>query len=457
MNFSTWIQANNGDQSSWMIRADNFFGVIDHNTVAAPWLANINHSSYLGVGAYGDNSWYSPDSFGTANAMYFENNTLNGSGGVGSVAQDCDIAAPNGAIGGCRVVVRFNTFNSTGYGMTYTHGTDSDDRPRGGRQFETYGNTATCTNTSQGCQGGSVLRSGVVLQFGNTFITNSGSWWNNYVSLNTYRTWAGFSPWGYCDGQDGWDKNDGTVYASGTFTAVSTSGGTLTVTDSSKNWSANQWVNSGDPYSIVDLSTTSESWNPGYEITSSGTNTVSASYYGDDYYNGPPTFNVGDSYQILRASVCMDQPSRSGGSLLSGATPSSTGWTGENLDPAYEWLDVTQSGSAVLHGAFSTDTAKLMANRDFYAGTSSFTGASGVGSGTLASRPSSCTTGVAYWATDQGSWNQSENAFGQGELFVCSATNTWTPYYTPYTYPHPLVAGTTTSLAPPTNVQAVGH
>ena len=29
----------------------------------------------------------------------------------------------------------------------------------------------------------------------------------------------------------------------------------------------------------------------------------------------------------------------------------------------------------------------------------------------------------------------------QGELFKCTATNTWTIYYTPYTYPHPLDSG----------------
>jgi len=459
MNFSAWSETSNGTQSAWMIRTDNVFGVIDHNTgPVGGYLGNNNLSAYLGVGAYGDNSWAERDSFGTPNAVYYENNTL--ICGVNCAAQDCDIAPQQGAIGGCRVVVRFNTFSSTGFGMTYTHGTDSDDRPRGGRQFETYGNAATCQNTSQGCQAGTVLRSGVLMQFGNTFALGSGSWWNNTVSLNTYRTWAGFPPGGYCAGQGSYDSNDNTIYASGTFTAVSTSGGVLTVTDSTKSWSANQWVSNGSPYSIVDTTTTTSGWNPGYEITANASSTLSAAYYGDDYYNGPPAFNVGDSYKILRASVCMDQPSRSGGTLLSGSTPS-TGWVNEVLDPAYEWMD---SGT-VLHGTFGSDTAKLIANRDWYSdnqsgeqtsATSPFNGTSGVGWGSTANRPTTCTTGVAYWATDQGSWNQSGNGFGNGVLFQCTATNTWTAYYTPYTYPHPLIGGTTV-LAPPSNVQAVGH
>ena len=64
--------------------------------------------------------------------------------------------------------------------------------------------------------------------------------------------------------------------------------------------------------------------------------------------------------------------------------------------------------------------------------------ATGMGFGTLANRPATCTTnalesggGVGYFATDQGA---------QGTFHRCSATNTWTGWYVPYTYPHPLVA-----------------
>jgi hypothetical protein len=85
-------------------------------------------------------------------------------------------------------------------------------------------------------------------------------------------------------------------------------------------------------------------------------------------------------------------------------------------------------------------------NRDVYLEVTGFNGTKGVGTGPIASRPSACTTGVGYWATDQGSWNTSGNGQGNGVLYKCIATNTWSLYYVPYTYPHPLAQG---SGAPP--------
>jgi hypothetical protein len=105
----------------------------------------------------------------------------------------------------------------------------------------------------------------------------------------------------------------------------------------------------------------------------------------------------------------------------------------------------------------------MQANRDWYNAVSAsaqsnptapFNGTTGMGFGTLANRPTTCATnpnesggGVGYFATDQGP---------QGTLYQCSATNTWTVYYTPYTYPHPLTTGTGAqgTPAPPSGLQA---
>lgn len=68
----------------------------------------------------------------------------------------------------------------------------------------------------------------------------------------------------------------------------------------------------------------------------------------------------------------------------------------------------------------------------------------GISCGTPASRPTTCTTGQGYWATTQSCSNLT-GMVGvnpsmpiSGTLYKCTAPNTWTTFYTPYTYPHPL-------------------
>ena len=84
-------------------------------------------------------------------------------------------------------------------------------------------------------------------------------------------------------------------------------------------------------------------------------------------------------------------------------------------------------------------------NREFYNHQTSFNGTVGMGCGPLSSRPTTCTVGVAYWATSQDCTQVADANCGinpssplSGTLYKCTATNTWTSYYTPYTYPHPL-------------------
>ena len=449
----------------------NMFGVADHNTVGDTnpgcfaWdFINVGHGNWMGVGHWGDNSWASADTFGTSQAFYLENNTFSYAFGT-----DADFYESSGNFGGGRFVCRFNTFNNLqGNTACTNHGTDTGGRLRGGRQLEFYDNTATCPSTCNAIEG---WRSGGAILFGNSFTGTS----NNYVAIDTDRRWRLDSPWVYCDGNNPFDTDDGTTYVSGlTISSNSVINGDQYVITSSGSpgWTVNQWASvSGAPYSFVDLTR-----HFSFEIASNTANTITAfiSCPGNGCSEAPTN---GDSYAVKRATVCLDQSGRGPGLLVKGGDGTgfptdgfpgpvlvSTGAPGpvnEVLDPVYEMND--SGGTVTGPKITSNDSQGLTANRDFYSEsvgqgaqtspTSPFNGTSGTGHGTLARTPSTCTQGVGYLATDQGNWNQSGSG-GQGVLFVCTSTNTWTQSYEPYTYPHPLISGGTTGTGPnpPTNV-----
>jgi hypothetical protein len=89
----------------------------------------------------------------------------------------------------------------------------------------------------------------------------------------------------------------------------------------------------------------------------------------------------------------------------------------------------THGGGSATPGIGSCDLSESMVqhNRDYFLQVTPFTGASGIGVGTLAARPSSgLTVGRYYWATDTNT------------LYRSASSITWETHYTPYTYPHPL-------------------
>jgi len=187
---------------------------------------------------------------------------------------------------------------------------------------------------------------------------------------------------------------------------------------------------------------------------------------------------------------CLDQPGRGPGDLLVGQFSSKvnnrTGiieWPAQALEPLYFWNNTGSNVSGWSGSIDSNNTAgRSVSNRDYYlpasgiqtSATSPFNGTVGCGWGTIANRPTTCTVGVAYWATDEGSWNQSSsNPYGvqqngaSGKMYVCLATNVWTASYgaatssgtagEPYTYPHPLrePTGNTLTASGTTTVSGV--
>lgn len=458
---SSWAAVGLSDASVAFI--SNVFGVADHNTVGdtdpSPsyvCFLNIGHGSWQGVGSWGDNSYASPDTFGTQQTFYIENNTINY-----ALVTDTDIGSSNG--GGARLACRFNTINNiNAFGVCSGHGTDTTGRPRGVRQWEGYYNTGTCSNGTLGCGSAWPGRGGTGMSFGNSFTNTGSGFFKGLADLNPQRRWRS-STYGPCDGSSPFDVNDGTVYYSGAIGSVSGGGSPWTITDSSSpGWTINNWVANGKPYSFHDVTQ-----NAGLEIGSNTSNSLTTNVFTSGSA-GATNPSAGDSYQILRVTVCMDQPTRGAGMLVTGSSSSpvlaSTGKPGsvaQALDPIYEAAD--NVGNHADHTIVGV-TQSIIANRDYYAESinqaaqtspiSPFNGTSGIGHGTLANRPVTCITGVGYWATDQGTWNQSGFG-GQGELFVCSATKSWTLSYTPYTYPHPLTGTSGSPPAPPTGLAAV--
>ena len=277
----------NSDNNTVIV--NNVFGVADHNTVGdkAPTISyvnfvNVGHSSWLAsptTSLWGDLSWASPDTFGTAQAFYLENNLFNYAAGT-----DTDAYDGGGAFGGGRYVCRFNHFNPVNNtsGACANHGTDTGGRMRGARQLEAYYNTGT-TSADNGLWG---ARSGVGIIFGNTFTGSSGSL-KYYANLDAQRRWRPDSPWGACDGSYPWDTNDGTNYypgGSGTSTIGSVSG-VYTITDRvTTSWGVNQWMSYGTPFSIHDLDV---SGGAGAELISNTSNSLTSLRARSDPWHSP--------------------------------------------------------------------------------------------------------------------------------------------------------------------------
>jgi parallel beta-helix repeat protein len=380
INKTTYAPANNGKLAYF---GGPLRGVVDSNVFLASsnigWLHIVNGSD-----ASGDDVWDDLTGFGTSDFLFLEDNQY-------IATKDTFFNRYQGTMTDChtggKFVVRYNAIVASGVGQTHPTGHAGDDR--GCRAHEVYGNTVTSPGnwaTEEPNFAMTYSNSGPSLVWGNA----ANQVFKNIVYLNVIRQDNGTYPQG-AGGTSGWGYCGTAFNGSGSV------------------WDRNDTASTGEP--------------------------------------------------------CIDQPGRGRGDLLTGsfvASPpnrrnSVTGtpsWPNQALEPVYEWLN-TASIVAGWGGSYlaNVSSGRLAANRDYYVyeGNSSCNpgaGActAGVGSGTLAQRPASCTTntsevggGVAWWATDQGgNWNTSNGTANDGRLYKCTGTNTWTAYYTPYTYPHPL-------------------
>lgn len=182
----------------------NIQGVGDHNyfyheeSFSTYTFASSYNPGGTGTGTYGDQSYATPSSVGTANAWFWENNTYWSNAFTGS-PYCCD------GMWGSRVVYRYNTFHNA---VIDWHGTESNGRPRGTFQFEVYNNTfdASPTGNWAALIG---ARSGTGIIANNTVNVPAGSI-SALFDMVDYRHDGSNSPtFGLCTGSNAWDENAG--------------------------------------------------------------------------------------------------------------------------------------------------------------------------------------------------------------------------------------------------------
>jgi hypothetical protein len=160
----------------------------------------------------------------------------------------------------------------------------------------------------------------------------------------------------------------------------------------------------------------------------------------------------------------LDAVGRGQGDLLVNDFPSTvnntTGtiaWPNQALEPVRQWVNVWTPPRFTSNAIVQDIDGILTYGTDYWSGTGSTSVTGGIGNGTLASRPGSASTAESYWANDVGSWNAGTNSFyvSQGTLYVWNGS--WTTYYTPYIYPHPLVTPAISTAPYPQSAPPPSH
>jgi hypothetical protein len=401
------------------------YGVADHDLYTdqnADIVAILTYNEeYMGGGLHGDGAWAAPTYLGSKNFIYVEDSTFDYS----------QVTNGHNAIIDCYAssyVVRHNTIIN---GTIATHPTGGAGRERGCRALEVYDNTYVSS-------GGSSLYDLVYIWSGTGVVWGNAApsgYANNGVTLHSV-LWdtkdtghfqsAPPNGWGFCG--PGTAPQTGTVNTDGTSTVTWASGGTFNTA-----WPAGSaFIINNTYYGISSVASTTSLTTTQAVPAGTGLPYSTSSTWAS---NSDPT-----------GYACLDQPGRGQGDLLQGAFPSVcdvtagdcasgiyTGrWPNEALEPVYIWGN-TWAGSVGPDIVSVAEPYVLKANRDYFEDSN---GATGVRSGPSSSMPSTCAAYFAYWATDTNT------------LYQCTGSSTWAPYYTPYTYPHPLIASTAGGAPP---------
>ncbi len=385
-----------GTDSGWGYIGDHLNGVFDHNWVdisnSSPVLFNRGtHSSMNGIGAFGNNSWAQPDTVGTRDALFFENNKIVNSG-----------AAPlhfglDGWWGG-RDVWRYNKMCATYAGH---HGTDSAGSGRSNRQTEFYENDVTGPDCASAWNPGTLLnspfssRGGVTISFNNRLSVNPSFTPISMFEFSYYRTQGPgngdfpYTPWGRCGQQ--------------TITSLTGDGTTATATIS------------GLGYNVGNFNQ--------IKIQVTGASNANFNFVGN--MASAPDANT---FTYTCSAACSG--SATGAKLQAP-------WDGNSASSGYRCLDQAGAG----YGDLIDSSNVLVTFINTVSGIPSNANQVYQPSYVWNNRANGNLMGVVADSP------QTVGSIGSGADIINCGTTNCRPGYTPYTYPHPLVGGA--DLTPP--------
>ena len=303
---------------------------------------NFQNKILNGSFPYGDIEWSQPSGFGTDDFWFIEDCWVNNdTGAIFSATQGWD------ANRGSKYVVRYSILFNV---EILCHGPEGD-RERGGRAQEIY-NCEYHWDHSTNMDG---VRSGTLLVHDNTFVGIQPSGWNQqtYRMIYNYGGSGPFAGWRGANGTSAWDVNDPAgVFSSGSVTAWTNNGGNGTLTDSSKNWTSDQYKG----YSLRRPSDGAT-----FLITSNTATVLSTRQWGDPCCI--QNFTTGQPYEIRKVLQCVDQPGAGAGDLITGENPTPA-WLHQGREGNYSWNNIhTATGN---HVNFTSSTPTVIAGRDYF-------------------------------------------------------------------------------------------
>jgi hypothetical protein len=395
-------------------------GLVDHITYNCT--SDNTCDAFLFYGR--DWNWLSPHTMGTVNAIYIEDSSFTCSACTGQ-----HFNTVTDAQHGARFVVRHNTMQN----MSISEHDVGVGLDRGTRQYEVYNNTFTCRGSaSASCFNALAVRGGTNLIFNNTLqmdASNGLSGWGVVAFSEIFRLadpGCGQIPWNGIR-----VANPDVILAPGNDPSGTCGGSVLPGPSTGGVCSDFYPHNQTSPFAWCSAQGGSCDANP----------PISGGQCGTAIYSGLPDYTGGSVTNTLLTQIdgtgVGGYPARdqSAAGPDQGANHTQVG----AAEPLYIFNNICGANSAsctqgstitnpytngVNIGSFITN------NRDVYLDAGGVgNGTVGVGVGTLAQRPATCTAGVGYWATNAST------------LYQCAAGNIWTTYYTPLTYPHPLQGG----------------